>query len=261
MGMQFDCRDESGQPLTSRRGTLIAHAPSTPNPGGIPDPIPWLTPALEIAPGSWRVDRNARVVVVPNSFTLMVSFPSFEGIVFNPETVTYTDGATVPLVFRRLRMPAPTVPTGHHRLRWSELDGRRLPTDDEIVLSTRPMAGSFFELESSAEVDWWKEVHLVHPPSLTSARVARTDGPSQNRIGSPYHRSFASPAPVVPVLLPNGSWDYEIRYFTGLLLLLYKPRFLGTPTPVYELDMNDAPYRVRARPENSLALHFLWRKQ
>jgi hypothetical protein len=66
--------------------------------------------------------------------------------------------------------------------------------------------------------------------------------------GSRFVRSPRSQAPVVPVLSPGGRhWSYEVRYFHGLRLLLYKPRFLGTSTPVYELDMNDAPYRSTQR--------------
>jgi hypothetical protein len=60
--------------------------------------------------------------------------------------------------------------------------------------------------------------------------LAHTDGPNQNHSGPGIATLAGVPARPDPEL------------FNGLKLILHKPKFLGTDTPIYQLDMNTARY-------------------
>jgi hypothetical protein len=246
MAMLLDCRDDAGRPLDSTRGMLAAITsdnvvtdPMSPLFGMDHPLIP--LPPVQITPGVWSIDRDP--VWAPMTFSVALAFPNFDLVM-----ITYVDGtAPLPVSFHQvLHVPA-MVDVATFMLSWSELDGQRLPDGDEIVLTTLPAtSGAVIELQSSATVNWWKEIHLADPVRRVEALYVRTDGPSQSRFGPNLAWPVGSPRPP------------QRDVFAGLALIFHKPKFLGTDTPIYRLEMNDAPWPADNHPQ---LFQFLWRRQ
>jgi hypothetical protein len=235
--------EEDGHPLTTSDGTLVASSGmSMPDMFGVTHPF-LSAGATPIGPSTWSITRDP-VWAPLDPFNVTLMFLPRAGAPFDPVMITYTEGATIPVPFHRLAMPTP--PPASFSISWSDLDGRRLPDGDEIVLSTHPrgLPGSFVELETSAQVPWWKSVHLVNPLRNVDAQMVRTDGPSQNHVG------------ILTAVPSRGTPTPDPVAFRGILLVLHKPKFLGTDTAIYQLDMNMAPYLA-----GPTTFHFLWRRQ
>jgi hypothetical protein len=231
--------EEDGRSLTD--GTLLAHSGTQRDWMNVEHEFILQPPSL-IASGTWTIAKDP-VHAPLDPFQVLLSFVPTTGPPFFPVTVTYTEGASIVVPFRRVPMMRPS--PVDFALDWSDLDGRRLPDGDEITLTTRPRerAGALVELETGSQVDWWKAIHLLDIVGNRDALLVKTDGAGQSRAG---------PAMGVPV----GLAPPERARLRNLTVVLHKPKFLGTDTPIYRLNLSSAPFL--AVPTT---FHFLWRRQ